>query len=99
MRLVSVNGSGHGVYVYGDTVAAAYRRAGLRSPVTHRQVTIVEAVAGTSGFERDLAVLTFERVRAGRFAEVAETVGRVSGRPARTLRAFLADTGSLTASR
>ncbi|WP_433125385.1 hypothetical protein ACQPWW_22740 [Micromonospora sp. CA-240977] len=68
-------------------------------PVTHRQVTIAEAVAGMSGFERDLSVLTFERVQAGRFAEVTETVERVTGRPARTLRTFLADTGSLTASR
>ncbi|MEV4118501.1 hypothetical protein [Micromonospora sp. NPDC049645] len=68
-------------------------------PVTHRQVTIAEAVAGMSGFERDLSVLTFERVQAGRFAEVTGTVERVIGRPARTLQTFLADTGSLIASR
>ncbi|MFF5171171.1 hypothetical protein ACFY3U_00870 [Micromonospora sp. NPDC000089] len=62
-------------------------------PVTHREVTIDEAVAGTEGFERELTVLTFERVRAGAFAGVTDTVERVTGRPARTLRAFLADTG------
>ncbi|MEV0395576.1 hypothetical protein [Polymorphospora rubra] len=62
-------------------------------PVTHREVTIVEAVAGMTGFERDLSALTFERVRAGRFADVTGTVERVTGRPARTLRAFLADVG------
>jgi uncharacterized protein YbjT (DUF2867 family) len=67
-------------------------------PVTYRQVIIAEAVAGMSGFERDLSVLTFERVRAGRFAEVTGTVELVTGRPARTLRTFLAETGSLTAS-
>ncbi|WBC16636.1 NAD(P)H-binding protein [Micromonospora sp. WMMA1998] len=60
-------------------------------PVTHRDVTIEEAVAGLEGFERDLSALTFERVRAGGFAEVTDTVERVTGRPARTLRSFLAD--------
>ncbi|WP_341720608.1 hypothetical protein QQG74_13430 [Micromonospora sp. FIMYZ51] len=66
--------------------AAAGRR------VVHRDVTIDEAVAGTEGFERDLSVLTFERVRAGGFAEVTDTIAHVTGRPARTLSAFLADT-------
>ncbi|MFC3499856.1 NAD(P)H-binding protein [Micromonospora krabiensis] len=98
---------GHAGQVYelsGPQTLSLPRTAELLSaaagrPVAHRQVTIAETVAGMSGFERDLSVLTFERVRAGRFAEVTETVERVTGRPARTLRAFLADTGSLTASR
>ncbi|WP_369255200.1 nucleoside-diphosphate sugar epimerase [Geodermatophilus amargosae] len=62
-------------------------------PVVHREVSIDEAAAGTEGFERDLTVLTFERVRAGVFAVVTDTVERVTGRPARTLEAFLADAG------
>ncbi|BCJ58813.1 NAD(P)H-binding protein [Micromonospora endophytica] len=71
-----------------DLLSAAAGR-----PVSHREVTIAEAVVGTTGFERDLNVLTFERVRAGRFAEVTDTVERVTGQPARTLRVFLASTG------
>ncbi|MFE9657230.1 hypothetical protein [Micromonospora sp. NPDC006431] len=61
-------------------------------PVVHREVTIDQAVAGTEDFYRDLSVLTFERVRAGSFAKVTDTVERVTGRPARTLQAFIADT-------
>lgn len=60
-------------------------------PVTHRDVTVDEAVAGLEGFERDLSALTFERVRAGMFAEVTDLVEHVTGRPARTLRNFLSD--------
>jgi uncharacterized protein YbjT (DUF2867 family) len=67
--------------------------AAVGRPVTHRDVTVDEAVAGLEGFERDLSVLTFERVRAGRFAEVTDTVEHVTGRPARTLRTFLSDAG------
>ncbi|GAB3345180.1 NmrA family NAD(P)-binding protein [Modestobacter lapidis] len=62
-------------------------------PVVHREVSIGEAVAGTDGFERELSVLTFERVQAGIFTGVTDTVERVTGRPARTLQAFLADGG------
>ncbi len=62
-------------------------------PVTHRDVTMDEAVAGLEGFERDLTVLTFERVRAGRFADVTDTVEHVTGQPARTLQTFLSDAG------
>ncbi|WP_127479504.1 NAD(P)H-binding protein [Nocardioides pantholopis] len=60
-------------------------------PVTHRDVPIKEAVAGTEGFERDLMALTFERVQAGSFAAVTDDVERVTGRPARSFEAFLAD--------
>ncbi|MCZ2860677.1 NAD(P)H-binding protein [Blastococcus sp. VKM Ac-2987] len=62
-------------------------------PVVHREVTIDDAVAGTEGFARELDVLTFERVRAGVFAVVTDAVERVTGRPARTMEAFLADSG------
>nr|WTA65742.1 hypothetical protein OHB51_24995 [Micromonospora sp. NBC_00855] len=55
-------------------------------------MTVDEAVAGLEGFERDLSALTFERVRAGSFAEVTDTVEHVTGRTAHTLRSFLADT-------
>ncbi|WP_174526878.1 hypothetical protein [Micromonospora maritima] len=61
--------------------------------MTHRDVTVEEAVAGLEGFERDLSALTLERVCAGGFAEVTDTVERVTGRPARTLRSFLCDSG------
>jgi uncharacterized protein YbjT (DUF2867 family) len=60
-------------------------------PVVHREVTVEDAAAGTGGFERELTVLTFERVRAGIFSVVTGTVERVTGRRARTLAAFLAD--------
>jgi uncharacterized protein YbjT (DUF2867 family) len=64
---------------------------GLGRPVVSREVPVEEAVAGTEGFERDLTVLTFERVRAGVFGVVTGTVAEVTGRPARSLEAFLAD--------
>ncbi|GIJ36418.1 NAD(P)H-binding protein [Micromonospora sediminimaris] len=61
--------------------------------VTVRELTIDEVVDGTTGFERELFALTFERVRAGSFAQVTDSVERVTGRPARSLRDFLADAG------
>ncbi|WP_222262897.1 NmrA family NAD(P)-binding protein [Modestobacter marinus] len=67
------------------------RAAGRR--VVHREVTIDDTVAGTEGFERELSALTFERVQAGVFAGVTDTVERATGRPAGTLEAFLADSG------
>lgn len=62
--------------------------------VTHREITIDEALDGLSGFERDLTLWTFERVHAGNFAPVTDTVERVTGRPARTLETFLADSAA-----
>ncbi|MET0447901.1 MAG: NAD(P)H-binding protein [Aeromicrobium sp.] len=61
--------------------------------VTHRELSIDEAVAGSDGFQRELEVLTFERVRAGSFATVTDTVQRVTGQPARSLQAFLDELG------
>ncbi|GGC06050.1 NAD(P)H-binding protein [Cellulomonas carbonis] len=62
--------------------------------VTHREITIDEALDGLSGFERDLTLWTFERVHAGSFTPVTDTVERVTGRRARTLEAFLADSAT-----
>lgn len=62
-------------------------------PVTHRDVTPEEAATGTEGFEHELTVLTFERVRAGSFAPVTDTVEQVTGRPARSFAAFLEGAG------
>jgi hypothetical protein len=59
--------------------------------VVHQEVTIEEAATGTEGFDRELITLTFDRVHAGSFAVVTDTVARVTGRPARTLQTFLAD--------
>ncbi|GAB3855200.1 NAD(P)H-binding protein [Micromonospora andamanensis] len=63
-------------------------------PVALRELTVDEVVDGITGFERELFALTFERVRAGSFAAVTDSVERVTGRPARTLRAFLSDAES-----
>lgn len=62
-------------------------------PVVHREETVEEAAAGLDGFDRELTVLTFDRVRAGVFAGVTDVVERVTGRPATTLEQFLADAG------
>jgi uncharacterized protein YbjT (DUF2867 family) len=90
---------GHAGQVYelsGPQALSLPRTAELLSraaghPVAHRETTVEDAVSGTEGFERDLTALTFERVHAGSFSVVTGTVERVTGRPARTLQAFLAD--------
>ena len=69
------------------STAAGYR-------VTHREITIDEALEDLRGFERDLTLWTFERVHAGRFAPVTDTVERLTGRPARALETFLADSAA-----
>ena len=70
--------------------AQALSRA-LGRPVAHVDLTIEEAVTGMEAFDRQLSTATFERLHAGVYAEVSDTVERVTGRPARTLQAFLAD--------
>ena len=60
-------------------------------PVAHREVPIEDVLAGSDGFERALTELTSRRVHAGSSAVVTDTVERVTGRPSRTLEAFLAD--------
>jgi uncharacterized protein YbjT (DUF2867 family) len=64
----------------------------LGRPVGHVEITIADAVAGMpDGFERDEFVWTFERLQAGVFAGVTDTVEQVTGRPARTLARLLDD--------
>ncbi|NPD03589.1 nucleoside-diphosphate sugar epimerase [Nocardioides sp. zg-1308] len=70
--------------------------AGLLSPlagrpVTHRRQTVAEAVVGMDGFDLELTEMTYERVRAGAFAEVTGEVERVTGRPPRSLATFVED--------
>jgi uncharacterized protein YbjT (DUF2867 family) len=61
----------------------------LGRPVGHVEITIADAVADMpDGFERDEFVWTFERLHAGVFSTVTDTVERVTGRPARTLAGF-----------
>ena len=72
-------------------VTAALLSEALGRPVEHVEPSIEDAVAGTEGFQRWELVTTYERVRASVFATVTNGVERVTGRPARTLRAFLAD--------
>jgi len=69
--------------------AAALTEA-LDRPVEHVEISVEEAVTGTEGFERWLFVTTFDRVRAGVYA-VTDGVERVTGRPARSFREFLAE--------
>lgn len=64
---------------------------GLGRPVAHVEEPEAEALHGFEGFDRDLFALTIRRVHAGVFADVTDVVERVTGRPARTLRAFAAD--------
>jgi uncharacterized protein YbjT (DUF2867 family) len=93
---------GHAGRVYeltGPEAVSLSRTAELLShaagrPVAHRETTIDDSVTGTEGFDRDLGVLTFERVHAGTFATVTGTVEHVTGRPARTLQDFLNDNES-----
>lgn len=61
----------------------------LGRPVAHRDITVDEAVRGLEGFDRDVTAATFERVRAGVYGEVADTVERVTGLPARSLQTYL----------
>lgn len=94
--LLDAGHAGQTYQISGPEALSLSRTAELLSvvagrPVTHLDVTIDEAVAGSEGFERDLSALTFERVRAGGFADVTDTVEHVTGRPARTLQTFLHD--------
>lgn len=60
-------------------------------PITYVELSIGEAVGGTDGFERQLLKTTLERLHAGSYAEVTDTVERVTRRPARSLGMLLAD--------
>lgn len=70
----------------------------LGRPVAHVELTIEEAVTGMDEFDREAFATTFERLHAGVYAEVTDTVERVTGRPARTLQTFLASSWPTTTS-
>lgn len=72
--------------------------AALGRPVAHVELTVEEAVAGLEGFDRQLFIATLDRVHAGVYARVTDTVERVTGRPARSLQTFLADSWPVSAS-
>jgi uncharacterized protein YbjT (DUF2867 family) len=63
----------------------------LGQPIEHTEPSIEAAVDGTEGFERWEFVTTYERVQAGVFATVTDGVEHVTGRPARSLQAFLGE--------
>lgn len=71
------------------TAAALSEVLGRR--VEHAEVAIQDAVAGAEGFEAWELQVTYERVHAGVFAVVTDTVERVTGNPARSFREFLVD--------
>ncbi|MEO9323333.1 NAD(P)H-binding protein [Nocardioides sp. C4-1] len=58
------------------------------------EASVEEAIDGMTGFDRDLSLVTFDRVRDGAFAEVTGDVERATGRPARPLAAFVVDHAS-----
>ncbi len=72
-------------------VTAALLSEALGRPIEHVESSIDDAIAGTEGFERWEFVTTYERVQAGVYATVTNGVEHVTGRPARTLQAFLTD--------
>lgn len=63
----------------------------LGRSVRHVETSADEAFEGMSDFERELTAITWRRVHAGVFAEVTDTVERVTGRPARSLADFTAE--------
>ena len=60
-------------------------------PVRHVEIDVEEAVADLEGFERELTVITFDRLGRGSFADVTGEVERVTGHPARSLDEALQD--------
>lgn len=63
----------------------------LGRDIAHVERSIDAEAAGLTGFERDLTVVTFERVHAGAYADITGDVERVTGRPAIALEAFARD--------
>lgn len=72
-----------------DTAQLLSRAVGR--PIAHVELSIENALRGTDGFERRLLKTTLERLHAGVYAEVTDTVERVTGRPARRLEMLLAN--------
>lgn len=73
------------------TRTAEVLAAALGRPVRHVETPVDQAFDEMSDFERELTAITWRRVHAGVFAEVTDTVERVTGRPARSLAAFAAN--------
>jgi len=80
------------------TTAALLSDAAGR-PVEHQDDSVTDATAGLEGWYAKLVADTYERVRAGAFATVTDGVARVTGRPARSLEAFLTEHAALLTSR
>jgi uncharacterized protein YbjT (DUF2867 family) len=60
-------------------------------PVRHLDPPVADAVAGTEPWLAAVLSRVYERVRSGVAGEVTDVVEQVSGRPARTLDAFLGE--------
>lgn len=68
-----------------------------RRPVRHIELTMEDALAGAEGFARDNDFGAFDRVRKGISATITDTVERITGSPATSLRDFLDDHSALVA--
>jgi uncharacterized protein YbjT (DUF2867 family) len=65
--------------------------AALRRPVRALDPRPADAVAGFSPWLAEVVGDVYERTRAGAFGEVTDDVARVTGRPARSIAAFIAE--------
>jgi uncharacterized protein YbjT (DUF2867 family) len=65
--------------------------AALRRPVRALDPRPADAVAGLSPWLAEVVGDVYERTRAGAFGEVTDDVSRVTGRPARSIAAFIAE--------
>ena len=68
--------------------------AAIGRPVRAVDQSQADAVAGLEPWFVDVLGDVYDRVRAGRFADVTDDVERVTGRPARSLAAFIAQHAS-----
>ena len=78
---------------------AALLSAAAGRPVEHKDDSVTDATADLEGWYADLVADTYERVRAGAYATVTDDVERVTGRPPRSLEAFVTEHAALLASR
>jgi uncharacterized protein YbjT (DUF2867 family) len=65
--------------------------AALRRPVRALDPRPADAVAGLAPWLAEVVGDVYERTRAGAFGEVTDDVSRVTGRPARSIAAFIAE--------
>lgn len=92
-RLLTLTGPA--AYTLPETASLVSQALGR--PVAHRDQTVAEATAGGEGFQLALDTVTFERVRAGVFAVVTDTVTEVTGRPARRFEDYVTEAFSRVA--